>query len=275
MLFSLRNLLEITAFDQNYYENLQDRLEIVHTLMLKYGGTEEKAIEFLEKARNELESIELSEERLNDLQAELLKSEKELIEAGERLTISRKTASTDFAKKVCEALSSMDMDNVQFVVSVTEGRYTKTGKDIVEFLISTNAGETIKPLYKIASGGELSRIMLAIKSIIADKDDVDTLIFDEIDTGISGRAASKVALRLKEVSKTRQVICVTHLAQIAAAAEGHFLIEKNVSDGKTYTKVEQLKDDARTEEIARIMSGTVLTEKTIRSAKELLDRSNI
>ncbi len=275
VLASLRSLLESVSFDRNYFENLQDRLEIVHTLMLKYGGTEEKAIEFLNRARKELETIELSEERLNDLQQELLDAEQNLILAGDRLTESRKNASSFFAQQVCEALSSMDMDNVEFVVSVNEGKYTKTGKDVVEFMISTNAGETIKPLYKIASGGELSRIMLAIKSIIADKDDVDTLIFDEIDTGISGRAASKVAIRLRQVSKSRQVICVTHLAQIAAAAEGHFLIEKNVSEGKTYTKVELLKDNARVEEIARIMSGTVLTEKTIQTAKELLDRSNI
>jgi len=272
---ALRNFLDSVAFDPKDSANLQERLEMLYTLMLKYGGTEERMLEFLGKSEKELSSIELGEERLNILQEELLDAEQNLVKAGQKLTDSRLAASCDFTKKVCEALASMDMSNVQFLVDVKEGRYTKTGKDVVEFFISANAGETVKPLYKVASGGELSRIMLAIKSIIADKDDVDTLIFDEIDNGISGRAASKVALQLKKVSKARQVICVTHLAQIAAAAEGHFLIEKRVADGKTYTKVELLENDSRIEEIARIMSGTALSENTIQTAKELLDRSKL
>ena len=167
------------------------------------------------------------------------------------------------------------MNGVKFTVDIKESKYSKTGRDSVEFFISANAGESLKPLNKVASGGELSRIMLAIKSIIADKDNVDTLIFDEIDTGISGRAASKVAVQLQKVSSLRQVICVTHLAQIAAASTGHFLIEKSVRDGKTYTNVTRLVDDERINEIARIMSGTELTENTINSAKELLDRSKL
>ena len=167
----------------------------------------------------------------------------------------------------------MDMNSVEFIVKIDEARYSKTGKDNIEFLISANAGESVKPLYKVASGGELSRIMLAIKGIIADKDNVDTLIFDEIDTGISGRAASKVAVQLKKLSGLRQVICVTHLAQIAAAAQSHFLIEKTVKDGKTYTNVALLSEEDRINEIARIMSGTNLTENIISSAKELIDRS--
>ena len=230
-------------------------------------------LEFLLKARDELALIEFSDETLAKLEKELEDAEKRLIEAGNNLSESRRKAADGFAKQVCENLRFMDMQSVDFIVDIKDSRYSKTGKDSVEFLISANAGESVKPLNKVASGGELSRIMLAIKSIIADKDDVDTLIFDEIDTGISGRAASKVAVQLKKVARLRQVICVTHLAQIAAAAEGHFLIEKNVVDNRTYTNVTLLSDDDRINEIARIMSGTELTENTINSAKELLDRS--
>ena len=165
------------------------------------------------------------------------------------------------------------MPNVKFVVNVNREKYTRHGCDAVEFLISANAGESVKPLHKIASGGELSRTMLAIKSVLADKDDVDTLIFDEIDTGISGRAADKVGLQLQRVSGSRQVICVTHLAQIAAYADNHLLIEKNVVDNRTYTNVVPLDHEQRIGEIARIMSGTELTENLYNSAKELLDRS--
>ncbi len=255
-------------------EKTDERLDSLHRIMLKYGNSEEAALEYLSKAKAELEQIEFSEERLAQLENELIFAEERLVAAGEKLTNSRKKAAKGFEKQVCEALSFMDMTGVQFIANITEAKYSKTGRDNVEFLISANAGETVKPLNKVASGGELSRIMLAIKGIIADKDNVDTLIFDEIDTGISGRAASKVAVQLKKVSKLRQVICVTHLAQIAAAAEGHFLIEKKVKDGKTYTNVTLLSEESRIKEIARIMSGTELTENTISSAKELLDRSN-
>lgn len=255
-------------------EKTDERLDSLRRIMLKYGNSEEAALEYLSKAKAELEQIEFSEERLAQLENELIFAEERLVAAGEKLTNSRKKAAKGFEKQVCEALSFMDMTGVQFIANITEAKYSKTGRDNVEFLISANAGETVKPLNKVASGGELSRIMLAIKGIIADKDNVDTLIFDEIDTGISGRAASKVAVQLKKVSKLRQVICVTHLAQIAAAAEGHFLIEKKVKGGKTYTNVTLLSEESRIKEIARIMSGTELTENTISSAKELLDRSN-
>ena len=261
------------SFSKEDAEKIDERLDLLHRLMLKYGKSEELMLDFLSAARNELAEIEFSDEKLTKLEKELEVAENDLIDAGNRLTNSRRKAADDFAKQVCENLRFMDMQSVDFIVDIKDSRYSKTGKDSVEFLISANAGESVKPLSKVASGGELSRIMLAIKSIIADKDDVDTLIFDEIDTGISGRAASKVAVQLKKVARLRQVICVTHLAQIAAAAEGHFLIEKNVVDNRTYTNVTLLNDDDRINEIARIMSGTELTENTINSAKELLDRS--
>ena len=165
------------------------------------------------------------------------------------------------------------MPNVKFKVNIERGTYTKNGCDIIEFLISTNLGEDLRPLAKIASGGELSRIMLAIKSVLSNKDDVETLIFDEIDTGISGQAAIKVAKRLKLIADTRQVICVTHLAQIAAFAEKQLLIKKQVCDQKTFTTVSSLNYEERIYELARIMSGTDITENLFNSAKELLDNS--
>ncbi len=269
----LYSFLENCPYSSAEAENINERLDLLHRLSLKYGGSEEKTIEYLGRAESELSSIESDEAELEMLSARLSILQDELIEAGERLTASRKRAADYFAEKVCNALSFMDMNNVQFIVSIEKGRYTRTGADEVEFLISANAGESVKPLSKVASGGELSRVMLAIKSAIADKDNVDTLIFDEIDTGISGRAASKVASQLRDVAEKRQVICVTHLAQIAAAAESHFLIEKSIKDGRTYTDVSMINGETRIKEIARIMSGTDITENTLSSAKELLDRS--
>ena len=271
----IRKYIADFNYSKEEVEKTNDRLDLLHSIVIKYGNSEEKALEYLDKAKQELELIEFSDEKLEMLENQLVDAEKALVLAGERLTASRKKAAQGFEKDVCEALSFMDMNSVRFIVQIDESRYSKTGRDNIEFLISANAGESVKPLAKVASGGELSRIMLAIKGIIADKDNVDTLIFDEIDTGISGRAASKVALQLKKLAKVRQVICVTHLAQIAAAAEGHFLIEKSVKNSNTYTNVTLLSEEDRINEIARIMSGTNLTENTISSAKELIDRSKI
>ena len=269
----LRNYLENAPYTKEDADKVNERLDLIHRLGLKYGGDEKTALEYLEKARAELLGIESDEAELERLSAEIETHSEELVLAGEKLSKSRIKAADGFAKLVCNSLRAMNMENVKFIVDIKEGRYTKVGRDEVEFLISANAGESVKPLSKVASGGELSRVMLAIKSAIADKDNVDTLIFDEIDTGISGRAASKVAAELSRVAEKRQVICVTHLAQIAAAARSHFLIEKSTVDDSTYTNVTLLEGDGRVEEIARIMSGTDTTETTFSSAKELLDRS--
>ncbi len=271
---AIRSYVSDFPYSKEDAERTDERLDTINRIVLKYGNSEESSLDYLEKAKAELLEIQFNEETLEKLENELEEAQQRLVLAGEKLTESRKKAASKFAGQVCDALSFMDMSGVRFIVNVNRAKYSLSGCDSVEFLISANAGELVKPLSKVASGGELSRIMLAIKGIIADKDNVDTLIFDEIDTGISGRAASKVAVQLKNVSKLRQVICVTHLAQIAAAAEGHFLIEKYVSSGKTYTDVILLNQDDRVKEIARIMSGTVFTENTISSAKELLDRSN-
>lgn len=256
-------------------EKISNRLDLLHRLMLKYGNSEEAMLEFLAKAEKEIKDIELSDEKAKQLECELDKSTERLIELGDKLTNSRLDAAKSFSSEVTKVLSYLNMPDVEFSVKREKGRYTKFGCDVIEFMIRTNAGENEKPLHKIASGGELSRTMLAIKSVLAKKDDVDTLIFDEIDSGISGRAADKVGVQLKRVSENRQVICVTHLAQIAAFGDSHFLIEKTVSNGRTYTDVSLLSGDKRIEEIARIMSGTDITDNLYNSAKELLDRSSI
>ena len=269
----IRKYITDFSYSKEDAEKTDERLDLLSRIVLKYGGSEEETLKYLEKAKSELELIEFNDNKIVELENMLIRAQQELINAGNNLSDSRIKAAHNFEKMVCESLNFMDMNHVQFTVDIQEAKYSKTGKDKVEFFISANAGENVKPLYKVASGGELSRIMLAIKGIVADKDNVDTLIFDEIDTGISGRVASKVAVELKKLSTLRQVVCVTHLAQIAAAAQGHFLIEKNVRNDKTYTDVVLLEGDKRAEEIARIMSGTELTENIISSANELLDRS--
>ena len=191
----------------------------------------------------------------------------------EILTETRIKAAQNFEREVCEVLSYLNMPNVKFVVDIKGGRYTKNGCDNVEFLISANIGEKLKPLSKIASGGELSRIMLSIKSSLLGRDNVETMIFDEIDTGISGFAAERTAAQLKKVSKNTQVICVTHLAQIAAKADNHLLISKSSNNGRTYTEVTPLDYDGKIKEISRIMSGSDITENIYNSAKEMIDRS--
>lgn len=256
-------------------DEINQRLDLITRLMLKYGSGEEEILRFLENAQAELENISFSEKRIAELSEKLDVSTNKLIELGEKLTKSRKSAAEKFQKNVTDVLKYLNMPNVKFFVDFKKGRYTKIGCDVCEFMISANDGEIPKPLHKIASGGELSRVMLSIKSVLLDKDTVGTMIFDEIDTGISGFAAGKVGTQLKKVSSARQVICVTHLAQIAAMADEHLLIEKSTKTGRTYTKVNSLDYQQRISEIARIMSGTELTENLYNSAKELIDRSNI
>lgn len=269
----MRTFTDDSTYRDLNIDKLRERLDTVHRLMLKYGDTEEKMLRFLIDAKAELESIECSDKRLSELSDELDASTERLVSLGARVTKSRVAAAEKFSRQVSDVLFGLDMPNVLFKVNVDSDKYTRHGCDRVEFLISTNAGESVKPLHKVASGGELSRIMLSIKSVLADKDDVDTLIFDEIDTGISGRAADKVGNQLKKVSENRQVICVTHLAQIAAYAKNHLLIEKSTLNQRTFTDVKSLNNEQRISEIARIMSGSEITENLYNSAKELLDRS--
>ncbi|MBR2448196.1 MAG: DNA repair protein RecN [Clostridia bacterium] len=268
------SFLSNTEYSDLDPDKISARLDLLSRLMVKYGNSEEEMLEYLDNANAELEKIAFSENRISELAILLDQSKNRLVEKGETLSQSRTAAALDFSNKVCGILEYLNMPNVKFSAAITQGKYTKNGCDSAEFLISANAGETLKPLHKIASGGELSRVMLSIKSVLLDKDNVGTMIFDEIDTGISGITAGKVATQLKNVATKRQVICVTHLAQIAAVANEHLLIEKTVKENHTFTKVTALDYERKIGEIARIMSGTNITENLYNSAKELLDRSN-
>ncbi len=253
---------------------LSERIETVSMLMRKYGSTEQAVLEFLEKAETELKEIEFNDEEIIRLEKELEEAQNKLIILGEKLSESRKATAKEFEQSVTKILRELNMPAVKIETEIKKGRYTKNGCDEIQFLISTNAGEELKPLNKVASGGELSRVMLAIKSVLCDVDDVDTLIFDEIDSGISGMAADKVGNQLRKIANSRQTICVTHLAQIAASATEHFLIEKNETDGRTFTNVTKLNSQARIKELARIMGGEHITDNLLYSAKELLNAKN-
>lgn len=254
-------------------DEINVRLETLDKLMAKYGNSEEEMLEFLEKARTELNDTEFSDKKAAELSTLLDDATERLIALADELTAARKKAAAEFEKQVCDILAYLNMPDVRFTVQFGKGRYTKRGCDTAEFMISANRGEGVKPLCKIASGGELSRVMLAIKSVLLGRDPVGTMIFDEIDTGISGYTAGKVGTQLKKVAENRQVICVTHLAQIAAMADTHLLIEKKAEKDRTFTSVSPLSYEQRINEIARIMSGAQMTENLYNSAKELLDRS--
>lgn len=254
-------------------DSINERLDLLYKLMVKYGNTEKAMLDFLVNAEKELDEITFSDRKIAELENELEASKVKLISLADKLSKTRKDAAVRFENDVTNVLKELNMPSVCFKVDIKDGRYTKQGRDVVEFLISANIGEALKPLAKIASGGELSRTMLAIKSALSGKDNIPTMIFDEIDTGISGFAADKVGLQLKRVSNNKQVICVTHLAQIAARGDNHFLIEKSSKDGRTYTSVKPLSYEERINEISRIMSGSELTMNLYNSAKELLDRS--
>ena len=271
----IRNFAE--GLSENYQnpDEINERLDFLYGLMVKYGNSEEKMLEFLQNAQNELESITFADNRAEELAKELETAKENLVLAGETLSESRKRASEKFSKDVSSVLEQLNMSGVKFVTQVEKGRYTAKGCDCVEFMISANKGEDVKPLHKIASGGELSRVMLAIKSCLLEGDYVPTMIFDEIDAGISGYAADKVGIQLRRVAEKKQVICITHLAQIASMANNHLLIEKTVENNRTKTSVTPILGEERIKEIARIMSGKEITENIYNSAKELLDRSNI
>ena len=259
-------------FDPALQNRTEHRLDQIFRLKRKYGGSVEEMFKYYNKAVLELENIEFSEERLEKLKKEREQLFSETAKLAGALTKKRSEAAEAFERAVSEELSYLNMPNVRFKVNFEETDFTESGKDNLEFYIATNAGEPLKPLTKIASGGELSRIMLSIKNVLADNDNVDTLIFDEVDTGISGSAAQKVGQKLKQVSKGRQIICVTHLAQVAAYADNHLLISKSTEGGRTFTSVESLEKEGRVNELARIMGGN-LTDALKKSAEELLELS--
>ncbi len=268
----LVSVMDELEYDPQYAQAVEDRLDYLNRLSRKYGETEEEMLSFCEKCRKERQDIELSDERLIQLEAEEKKQYEYVSSLAERLTQSRKTTGVDFSEKVRAELAFLDMPNVIFAVDIRPCVLNENGADEVEFLISPNLGEAPKPMVKIASGGELSRIMLAIKNVLSDKDGTETLIFDEIDAGVSGRAASKLGKKLAAVSDGRQVICVTHLAQIAAQADHHFEISKASHGGKTYTSVTPLDFNGRKRELARIIGGEEITQAQLDMAEEMLTK---
>lgn len=265
------NMSDDVEYDSDEMEKIELRLDDIYKLTRKYGSNIDEVLEYLKKAKDELENIEFFEEKIEKLKVLFKECKLRTIKLADILSKRRKQVADIFAKNVKEELEFLAMPGVKFCISIKKGNLNINGFDEIEFLISTNPGEDPKPISKIASGGELSRIMLAIKSVSADNDRIDSLIFDEIDTGISGAVAQKVGIKLKEVSKKRQVICVTHSAQIASLSDIHFLISKSVKNNRTYTSIKKLDLDGRKKEIARIIGGEKITDTTLANASEMIE----
>lgn len=266
----IEKLFSVIDYDPGELEQIEERLDLLYRFSNKYGSSEEEMLDFLAKAKEQRDSIVYSDKELEQLNADYDRLFEQTVDLAQKLSDKRKTTAKQFEKSVKAELAFLDMPKLEFVVDFKKGNLSSTGFDKVEFLISTNPGEPPKPLVKIASGGELSRIMLAIKNILSYNDTIGTLIFDEIDTGVSGRASQKIGLKLKAVSKNTQVICVTHSAQIASNADEHFLIQKDIDGDRTFTKVTPLDFEGRKKELARIMGGLEITDTLLRSAEELL-----
>ena len=267
----LRDARDDLSYSADDLEQIESRLDIIHRLRRKYGSTCEDILHYLDNAQNELDEIEFADDRVERLKGECQKAEKEARNAAQVLRKNRLQAAEELSKRILTELAQLDMPRVQFSCDFTETELTPNGADLVAFYMSANAGEALKPLSKVASGGELARIMLAMKNVLAEQDQVATLIFDEVDTGVSGRAAQKVAEKLRSVAKTKQVLCVTHLPQLAALANTHLLIAKEERQGRTYTSVTPLDLEGRKRELARIIGGTNITETTLKSAEEMLN----
>ena len=266
-----RDTLEDADFDPRQLDAIESRLDTIYKLKKKYGNSIAEILEYFERISEEYQSLELSDELTAHLQRELDEANLVLHTVAEALTACRLAAAAEFSERVEQELAYLDMAGVRFSITRREKPYGPTGADEMEFMICTNTGEEAKPLAKIASGGELARIMLAIKNVLAEKDGIGTIIFDEVDTGVSGRAAQKIGKKLAEVARHRQVICVTHLAPVAACAAHHYRIYKTVEDGRTFTRVEELTRPQRVQELARIMVGENITESALTSAEEMLE----
>lgn len=264
------SLLDSLDIDPKRYDYLNQRSDELRRIMKKYGPELDDVLTTLENSQNELDELSGAEQSLDELNKEKERLLAEVSKKAKALSDHRKKAGERFVSQVTEELEFLNMPKVKLVVQQKMGKLTINGMDSIEFLISANLGEEPKPIAKIASGGELSRIMLALKNVIAEKDSIGTLIFDEIDTGVSGRAAQKIGIKLKQISRLRQVLCVTHLAQMAVMADNHLLIEKNIQGDRTVTTVRTLDHEQRKYEIARIMGGENITELMLENAEQYL-----
>ena len=258
------------SYSADELDQIESRLDVIHKLRRKYGTTCAEILEYLEKAKQELDEIEFADDHIEHLKKKLAKAEKTAWDSAFALRKNRKETAEVLSKRILTELAQLDMPKVQFACQFAELELTANGADAVAFYMSANVGEALKPMSKVASGGELARIMLAMKNVLAEQDKVNTLIFDEVDTGVSGRAAQKVAEKLKSVARSKQVLCVTHLPQLAAMGDTHLLIAKGERDGRTYTTVTPLDLEGRKRELARIIGGANITETTLKSAEEML-----
>ena len=266
----LRAMRDDLSYSEGELEEIEERLDAIHKLKRKYGASVEDVLAYLADSEQRLDEIEFASDRIETLKKREAELQKETIRQGEILREKRLSAAQAMESRICDELRQLDMPKIRFVCEFTPQQPMQTGLDSVRFLMSANVGENLKPLSKVASGGELARIMLAMKQVLAQQDGVPTLIFDEVDAGVSGRAAQKVAYKLWTVSKGRQVLCVTHLPQIAAMADAEYTVEKRVENERTYTSVLHLDDNGRKQELARLIGGSMITETTLAGAAELL-----
>ena len=270
----LRDAGEELNFSPEELDELESRLDTLYRLKKKYGATVEDMLDYLERCRKELDQIQFADDTIARLEKELVKLRKEAKSKAEKLSEARKKAATLLESRVRDELEQLDMPKVRFQAEFSpkagEWGLDETGMDEVQFLMSANVGEALKPIQKVASGGELARIMLALKNVLAEDDGIGSLVFDEVDTGVSGRAAQKVAEKMAQVARHKQVLCVTHLPQIAAMADTHFSVEKGERKGRTYTHVDRLVHPERQRELARLIGGTAATQAILQSAEELL-----
>jgi DNA repair protein RecN (Recombination protein N) len=275
----LRDLSRDFDFSPEELDQLESRLDVIYRLKKKYGSTVEEMLDYLERCRQELEQIQDADDTIVKLTVQAEKARQEAVKRGKVLTEARKKGACALQNRVQEELRQLDMPKVQFQVEFlpcpSEDGMDSNGMEQVQFLMSANVGEALKPIQKVASGGELARIMLALKNVLAEDDGIGSMVFDEVDTGVSGRAAQKVAEKMADVARHKQVLCVTHLPQIAAMADTHFSVEKGERDGRTYTKVERLDAHGRQEELARLIGGATVTDALRNSAQELLHQAEL
>ena len=268
--YIIRDKREDFDFSPNELDELETRLDQLYRLKKKYGPTVEDMLDYLARCRQELETIEYADDALLQLQRQQETALQAAEKAAKELSEARKKAAAELERQILGELQQLDMGKIRFSVAFEDGELTADGIDQVQFLMSANVGEELRPIHKIASGGELARIMLAMKNVLSEQDQVGTMVFDEVDTGVSGRAAQKVAEKMARISRRKQVLCVTHLPQLAAMADTHFSVEKGERDGRTYTHVRRLDRAQRREELARLTGGAAISQTMLSSAEELL-----
>ena len=271
---TIRDKREDFDFSPQELDRVEGRLDQLYRLKKKYGPTVEEMLEYQTRCRRELDDIQDAGDTLLHLEKQLKKAEKAARQAAEALSQARHEAAGRLEEQILTELRQLDMGKIRFAICFTEQALAENGADQVRFLMSANVGEELRPIHKIASGGELARIMLAMKNVLSEQDQVGTMVFDEVDTGVSGRAAQKVAEKMARISRTKQVLCVTHLPQLAAMADTHFSVEKGEQDGRTFTRVVQLDRAQRQQELARLTGGASISATMLESAGELLDQAD-